>query len=67
MDKEFKPGKSYTIMTLHKFQGEFKEFIREDGEIVAVFKTGGAGRYGEHTRKVPVRNIFSSELTKNGS
>lgn len=66
MTKEFKEGKSYTIMTIHKFEGEFKEIIEENGQEVAIFRTGGAGRYGEHTRKVPLANIYSSELKKNG-
>lgn len=66
MHDQLKIGKSYVVMVAHKFEGEFKEFIWERGVCFAVFLTGGEGRYGEHTRKVPVINLISVELTKNG-
>lgn len=67
MHDQLKEGKSYIVMVAHKFEGEFDRFEWENGVQYAMFKTGGAGRYGEHERKVPVINMISVELTKNGS
>lgn len=61
---EFKEGKSYRITVYHKFEGEFQGVVEENGEPWAIFKTGGSGRYGEYTRKVPISNMISSELVK---
>jgi hypothetical protein len=51
-------------MVAHKFEGEFKEAIDENGTIYLIFKTGGENRFGDNVRKVPLRNILSAELNK---
>lgn len=66
MHDNLKPGKSYIVMVAHKFEGEFKEFVWEGDVCFAVFSQPGENRYGPNERKVAVRNLISTELTKNG-
>lgn len=63
---EFKEGKKYVVAVTTSFVGEFKRTVKDPktGEEIAVFATGGSGRYGEYERSVKTSTIVSSELTK---
>jgi len=63
--KEFEEGKNYLVSVTHQFEGEFVGYeLNERGHQIAVFNTGGSGRYGEHQRKVPTYNIIESVVKK---
>jgi long-subunit fatty acid transport protein len=67
MEKEFKVGKTYRIEVSHKFEGVFSHYDTEKGVKIAVFTQPGANRYGRNVRVVPVVNVISAELMKNGT
>jgi hypothetical protein len=45
----------------------FSHYDTEKGVKIAVFTQPGANRYGRNVRVVPVVNVISAELMKNGT